>query len=229
MAPYVWPSDEEQSYAGVKAVFLGHYFKWDPQHTFEIAKKFGFKSADEAKTGYYKFADIDDAFLITIHHWMKWYKFGFTRIWDNLSLEIRNKRMKREDAILKIKDMGEECQNLKFLYFVNMLIFLVPFFDIANSFRNKNIWEINKGKWYIKDFLIKDWKWIYEAELKIPRIFNVGKNNNISISDMGDIFLEPNEQITFVTENGDRHDFCRKNWGFYATPSINSRLINENF
>jgi len=62
-----------------------------------------------------------------------------------------------------------------------------------------------------------------------PRIFNVGKNNNISISDMGDVFLEPNEQITFVTENGDRHDFCRKNWGFYATPSINSRLINENF
>ena len=62
-----------------------------------------------------------------------------------------------------------------------------------------------------------------------PRIFNVGKNGNISISDMGDIFLKPDEQVTFVTDNDDRHDFCRKNWGFYTTPSINSRLMNENF
>ena len=62
-----------------------------------------------------------------------------------------------------------------------------------------------------------------------PRIFKVGKDKKISISDMGDIHLEPDEQVTFVTDNGDRHDFCRKNWGFYATPSINSRLKNENF
>ena len=62
-----------------------------------------------------------------------------------------------------------------------------------------------------------------------PRTFKVGKNNNISISDMGEIFLKPDEQVTFVTDSGDRHDFCRKSWGFYATPSINSRLKNENF
>ena len=30
---------------------------------------------------------------------MKWYKFGFTRTWDNLSIEIRNKRIKRNQAI----------------------------------------------------------------------------------------------------------------------------------
>tara|TARA_B100001063_G_scaffold243820_1_gene275244 strand:- start:479 stop:826 length:348 start_codon:yes stop_codon:yes gene_type:complete len=62
-----------------------------------------------------------------------------------------------------------------------------------------------------------------------PRIFKVGHDKKISISDMGDIHLEPDEQVTFVTDGGDRHDFCRKNWGFYATPSINSRLKNENF
>ena len=43
-------------------------------------------------------ADIDDEFLITIHHWMKWYKFGFTRLWDNLSLEIRNGKLTRKKA-----------------------------------------------------------------------------------------------------------------------------------
>tara|TARA_B100001173_G_scaffold308856_1_gene319958 strand:+ start:1081 stop:1431 length:351 start_codon:yes stop_codon:yes gene_type:complete len=64
---------------------------------------------------------------------------------------------------------------------------------------------------------------------KKPRIYTVGKNKDISISDLGKIHLEANEQLTFVTENKNEYDFCRKNWGFYATPSINSRLKNENF
>ena len=159
--PYAWPSDKDQRNAGVKAVFLGHFFKWDPQFTFSVAKKFGFKNADRAKTGFYKFADIDDSFLITIHHWIKWHKFGFTRMWDNLSLEIRNGRMTRDKAISIIKETGEELPLSEISSFCKYVeITESEFFNIANSFRNKNIWEKNKkGIWYIKDFLIKDWNW----------------------------------------------------------------------
>ena len=161
LAPYAWPNDKEQSSAGVRAVFLGHYFKWDPQYTYQVAKKFGFKSADKAKTGYYNFADIDDSFLITIHHWMKWYKFGFSRIWDNLSLEIRNGRMTRDEAILKIKSFGQELPKSEISYFCNYVnISEKEFFKIVSTFRNKKIWNKDaKGVWYIKNFLIKDWKW----------------------------------------------------------------------
>ncbi len=161
LTPYSWPSDEEQNKAGVKAVFLGHYFKWDPQETYNVAKKFGFKKADTAKTGIYTFADIDDSFLITIHHWMKWYKFGFTRIWDNLSLEIRNDRMTRVQALSKIKEIGEELPLTEISSFCEYVkISESQFFDIANSFRNKNIWKKNsQGVWHIEDFLIKNWSW----------------------------------------------------------------------
>ena len=62
-----------------------------------------------------------------------------------------------------------------------------------------------------------------------PRNFYVGLDLDIQIKDLGEIFLEENEQITFLTENGNRHDFVRKEWGFYATPSINGRLKNEGF
>ena len=107
LAPYYWPTDEEQNRLNIKAVFLGHFFEWDPLKTFKIAKQNGFTESDLPKTGYYKFADIDDSFLITVHHWMKWYKFGFTRLWDNLSIEIRNGRMKRNEAIQVIIDSVE--------------------------------------------------------------------------------------------------------------------------
>ena len=63
-----------------------------------------------------------------------------------------------------------------------------------------------------------------------PRTFKVGKpENKIVISDFGDLVLSPNEQITLVSENGKRHDFAAKDWGFYSTPSINGRLKDEGF
>ena len=93
---------------------------------------------------------------------MKWYKFGFTRLWDNLSLEIRNGRMTRDEAILKVKSIKEDLPKSEISMFCKYVnISERNFFRIANSFRNRNIWKINnKGLWYIKDFLIKNWKWI---------------------------------------------------------------------
>jgi len=62
-----------------------------------------------------------------------------------------------------------------------------------------------------------------------PRKFSVGKDGKITISDYGRIYLEPDEQVTFVTASGKEHDFTAKSWGFYATPSVNGRLIKEGF
>ena len=92
LSVYKGVSDKELEQKDINAIFLGHYLKWDPAETRRVAMENGFKIAQTARTGYYNFADIDDDF-ISIHHWLKWYKFGFTRLHDNLSLEIRNKRI----------------------------------------------------------------------------------------------------------------------------------------
>lgn len=59
-----------------------------------------------------------------------------------------------------------------------------------------------------------------------PRVFNVGVNE---ISHEADISLGSNEQVTFVSETGSEFDFVRKEWGYYATPSINRRLKSFGF
>lgn len=59
---------------------------------------------------------------------------------------------------------------------------------------------------------------------KKPRKFLVGLNSKIQIKDCADVYLNFNEQISFVTKSLGRHDVTRKEWGFYATQSINSRL-----
>jgi hypothetical protein len=58
-----------------------------------------------------------------------------------------------------------------------------------------------------------------------PRQFEVsGAGVRLMLSDCGRVALEPNEQVTFTTQAGAEYDVTRKDWGFYATPSINGRL-----
>tara|TARA_Y100000768_G_C23981311_1_gene685963 strand:- start:1180 stop:1536 length:357 start_codon:yes stop_codon:yes gene_type:complete len=62
-----------------------------------------------------------------------------------------------------------------------------------------------------------------------PREYNVGIKKDITIKDCGTISLSDNEQVTFITKSDAEYDICKKSWGFYATPSVNSRLIKFNF
>lgn len=57
-----------------------------------------------------------------------------------------------------------------------------------------------------------------------PRAFQVGRIVPSELRDCGRVELEPDEQVTFVTEAGARYDVVRKSWGFYATPSLAHRL-----
>ncbi|MGI9538872.1 MAG: N-acetyl sugar amidotransferase, partial [Miltoncostaeaceae bacterium] len=65
---YRGPSPDELAAAGCEAVFLGHYFAWDPAHTAAVARRHGFRSDDAGpRTGSNADADIDDE-LISVHH-----------------------------------------------------------------------------------------------------------------------------------------------------------------
>lgn len=61
-----------------------------------------------------------------------------------------------------------------------------------------------------------------------PREFEVGYDKKGIIKDCGRMELEPDEQITFITTDGGEYDVARKDWGFYATPSLNGRLQQFN-
>tara|TARA_E500000178_G_scaffold356643_1_gene436543 strand:+ start:7196 stop:7564 length:369 start_codon:yes stop_codon:yes gene_type:complete len=61
---------------------------------------------------------------------------------------------------------------------------------------------------------------------KRKRLFKVGVDKKISLKDVGSIKLNNDENITFVDKNSKEYDVCKKNWGYYATPTINKRLKN---
>jgi hypothetical protein len=59
---------------------------------------------------------------------------------------------------------------------------------------------------------------------KPPRVFSVGIGMKVQLADCGTLSLAPDEQVTLVSERGGEYDVARKDWGFYATPSLNGRL-----
>ena len=63
---------------------------------------------------------------------------------------------------------------------------------------------------------------------KKPRAYIVGFDNKIQINDFGKIALNANEQITFINGNKE-YDFGMKSWGYYSTPSINTRLKKNSY
>jgi len=62
-----------------------------------------------------------------------------------------------------------------------------------------------------------------------PRIFVVGKRDHIKISDCGNVYLDDDEQLTFINRSGKQLDVTAKSWGFYITPSVNYRLLKQGY
>ena len=159
LASYFGPSQKALDENNINAIFLGHYFKWDVKTSFDLAKKYGFKKNLRARTGIYDYADIDDDF-ISIHHWLKWFKYGITRSFDNLSLEIREHRITRDDAVKKLVELGEERPEKDIERFCEYIdIETSKFYEIAELFRNLDIWYKDDGIWKIRNYLTPNWKW----------------------------------------------------------------------
>lgn len=59
-----------------------------------------------------------------------------------------------------------------------------------------------------------------------PRTFVAGRAETglVRLTDCAHIELEADEQVTFKTESGAEYDVLRKEWGYFATPSLNGRL-----
>lgn len=156
LTPYFPPEPQEFEGRSLRSVFLGYYFPWDPVHSYEVALRHGFE-APESGPGYYAFDDVDSGF-ISIHHYLKWYKFGVTRLFDNLSFEIRAGRLSRDEAIDVIRERGPERPDEDIDAFCDFIgITRAQFFAVAERFRNHDIWSRRDGRWVIEDFIVRDW------------------------------------------------------------------------
>jgi N-acetyl sugar amidotransferase len=160
LSAYFAPDPATLREKDVRAVFLGYYFRWDPENSRRIAVARGFSPRPGgARVGHYDFVNIDDD-LIGVHHHPKWHKFGITRTWDTLSMEIRAGRLTRDEAIETLKRRGDETPWADIELFCEYLgVSQAEYFRILEGFRNHDLWTRRNGRWVIDDFLVPDFPW----------------------------------------------------------------------
>jgi N-acetyl sugar amidotransferase len=104
LTPYFYPSDEDIERVGVTGIFLGHYFFWDARKQLEIVKEHGFKVKEDGpiEGTYTNYENLDEK-LVGLHDYLKYVKYGFGRASDHASIDIRNHRLSREEAVELVK------------------------------------------------------------------------------------------------------------------------------
>ena len=89
---------------------------------------------------------LDEDWVI-INQMIKYYKFGFGRVTDYLNNEIRQGKIKREDAIKLVEKYDGKCDPKYIRSFCNYInISESEFWNIVSNFVNKKLFTLNNKK-----------------------------------------------------------------------------------
>ena len=145
-----YPTDKEILEANVRGLYIGNFFKWDPnQHVKLVENNYGWKRAQKPfQRTYRDFSNLDDRYENGIHDLLKFIKFGYGRCSDHVSKDIRSGYMTREEGIKLVKKYDHiVSDDLEYwLNYVNMK--KEEFWSVANKFRDPNVWWVENNKWY---------------------------------------------------------------------------------
>jgi N-acetyl sugar amidotransferase len=153
----VWlrfPSDEDVAAVGVRGIYIGNYFKWDPnQHTKLVQEQYQFECARQPfERTYRTMSNLDDMHENGIHDYMKFIKFGYGRASDHSSKDIRAGYMTRAqgiDMVCKYDHIKPRRDLERWLEYVGMTE--EEFDQTADTFRDQRVWWIKDGQWWKKN------------------------------------------------------------------------------
>ena len=145
-----YPSDEEIVSVGARGLYLGNYFKWDPNwHYEEMRKLYGWKQAEQPfERTYRRYSNLDDRYENGIHDLMKFVKFGYGRASDHASKDIRDGYMTRTEGIEMVRKYDHVVSSDLHYWLKYVDMNEEEFWQIANTFRDPRVWFIQDGEWW---------------------------------------------------------------------------------
>jgi N-acetyl sugar amidotransferase len=93
-----YPTDNEIAGIGIRGIYLGNYFRWDPveQHKY-VSKTYGYMGQKVRRT-YYRYDNPDCNFYNDVQDILKFIKVGYSKVTDQLVREIRHERISKSRA-----------------------------------------------------------------------------------------------------------------------------------
>lgn len=146
-----FPSDDEIAAVGVRGIYIGNFFKWNPNiHAQKMHREYQFEFARQPfERTYRTMSNLDDMHENGLHDYMKFIKFGYGRVSDHASKDIRLGYMTRKEGIEMVQkyDHVKPRRDLeRWLKYVGMDE--DEFDQIADTFRDPRVWWVEKGQWF---------------------------------------------------------------------------------
>lgn len=148
-----YPSDEEILKSNVKGIYIGNYFKWDPNwHAKLMMELYGWKQLEgEFQRTYRRISNLDDRYESGIHDLLKFIKFGYGRCSDHASKDIRTGYLNRDQAIELVKKYDHVVSNDLYYWLKYVGKDEEYFWRTADKFRSNKVWWIENNKWCKKN------------------------------------------------------------------------------
>lgn len=155
LLPYQFPDKDELRAAGVRAIYLGYYVKdFGPDHNIDFAVSRGLRGIDippwlQKLIGRPQLYSSVDSELQMINKVLKYYKMGFSDVTTNVSRQIREGKMTREEAIAIARAHDGECEPRYIENFCDYLgIDETEFWKVVEKWTNRDLFRQGAdGKW----------------------------------------------------------------------------------
>jgi N-acetyl sugar amidotransferase len=145
-----YPSDKEILEVGIRGLYIGNFYKWDPNaHTKLVQDLYGWQQARQPfERTYRMFSNLDDRYENGIHDLMKFVKFGYGRCSDHASKDIRTGYLSREEGVEKVRKYDHVVSSDLYHWLEYVGMSEDEFWSTADKFRDPRIWCIEDNQWW---------------------------------------------------------------------------------
>lgn len=153
--PFIYPFDNELEMVGVRGLYLSNYIRWDAKKQHErMIDLYGYESAAQQRT-FNTYEDVHCFHSAGLHDYIKFIKYGYSKVTDHASREIRLKRMSREEGIELVRHYTEKKPEDLSLFLDWIEMTEEEFWACVQDRRDPHIWTKNAGgEWQIQDSVV---------------------------------------------------------------------------
>ena len=183
--PYIYPYDSELEKVGVRGIYLSNYIRWDSKAQHEaMIDQYGYESCIQQRT-FNTYEDVHCFHSSGLHDYVKFLKYGYSKVTDHASREIRLKRMTRETGIKMVEEYSAKPpEDLGlFLNWIDMAE--DEFFMHIGKFRDDKAWHKVNNEWTLRDSIVnhKRSNDVFLDDIEDDCVFRVTKPAEPAMSD----------------------------------------------
>ena len=154
MQPFFYPFDNEIEAVGVRGIYLSNYVRWDSKKQHEkMIDMYGYESDIQERT-FNTYEDVHCFHSAGLHDYIKYLKYGYSKVTDHATREIRLKRMTRKEGIDMVRSYAHHIPSDMKLFLDWIEMSKQEFLDCVWDRRDKRIWHKEDGKWVLSDSIV---------------------------------------------------------------------------